>query len=88
MAAPERLISQKRSLDYALVWLCKRLMAKYDIPPDRVVRHCDVRDTECPGDRFPFAWLQAKISQPIRTVLTTETQRHRDPVLGTADKHG
>jgi hypothetical protein len=69
----------------SLVWLCRRLMAKYDIPPDRVVRHCDVRDTECPGDRFPFAWLQAEIRQPTRTVFTTETRRHGVPAFGTAD---
>ena len=67
--------------------LCERLMAKYDIPPDRVVRHCDVRGTECPGDRFPFAWLRGELSRPNRTVLTTEITRwrgyprHRDPVM-------
>jgi len=71
----------------SLVWLCERLMAKYDIPPERVVRHCDVRDTECPGDRFPFAWLRGELSRPNRTVLTTEITRwrgyprHRDPVM-------
>jgi hypothetical protein len=47
----------------SLVWLCGRLMAKYHIPPDRVMRHCDVRETACPGDRFPFAWLQASLQQ-------------------------
>ena len=23
---------------------------------------CDVRDTECPGDRFPFTWLQTELT--------------------------
>jgi hypothetical protein len=45
----------------SLVWLCERLMVKYQIPPDRVIRHCDVGDTECPGDRFPYAWLQRQL---------------------------
>src|SRR5438094_9478073 len=40
----------------SLLWLCGRLMRKYSISPERVVRHCDVRDTACPGDRFPFPW--------------------------------
>ena len=42
-------------------------------------RHCDVRDTECPGDRFPFAWLRGELSRPNRTNFTTETQRHGGP---------
>jgi N-acetylmuramoyl-L-alanine amidase len=46
----------------SLLWLCGRLMAKYGISPDHVVRHSDVRDTACPGDRFPFLWLQAQLS--------------------------
>jgi N-acetyl-anhydromuramyl-L-alanine amidase AmpD len=58
---------------HSLVWLCERLMAKYDIPPDQVVRHSDVRETECPGDRFPFAWLQQEISRP--KIATTERGR-------------
>lgn len=45
----------------ALLWLCGRLTGKYGIPPDRVVRHSDLRDTVCPGDRFPFLWLQAQL---------------------------
>jgi hypothetical protein len=39
----------------ALVQLCGRLMGKYDIPLQRVMRHSDVASTRCPGDRFPFA---------------------------------
>jgi N-acetylmuramoyl-L-alanine amidase len=45
----------------SLLWLCGRLMGKYDIPPERVVRHSDVRDTPCPGDRFPYLWLQQQL---------------------------
>jgi N-acetylmuramoyl-L-alanine amidase-like protein len=45
----------------SLVWLCVRLMVKYHIRPERVIRHCDVGDTECPGDRFPYAWLQRQL---------------------------
>lgn len=50
----------------SLVWLCGRLMTKYHIPPDRVMRHCDVRETACPGDRFPFTWLQASLQYQWR----------------------
>lgn len=38
----------------ALVSLSRRLMARYHIPVNRVLRHSDVARTECPGDRFPF----------------------------------
>ena len=39
----------------ALAELCRRLQARYDIPPGNVRRHRDVMSgTECPGDRFPF----------------------------------
>ncbi len=37
--------------------LCRKLMNKYDIPLQRVLRHSDVGTTRCPGDRFPFAAL-------------------------------
>jgi len=46
----------------SLVWLCERLMVKYHISPDHVIRHCDVGDTECPGDRFPYAWLRCQLT--------------------------
>jgi N-acetylmuramoyl-L-alanine amidase len=34
--------------------LCSRLRAQYNIPLSRVVRHRDVAQTQCPGNRFPF----------------------------------
>jgi hypothetical protein len=46
----------------SLLWLCGRLMRKYSIPLERVVRHCDVRDTLCPGDRFPYYWFQRQLA--------------------------
>src|SRR5580700_8157632 len=42
--------AQKRSL----VTLCESLMSKYHIPPENVRRHRDVRETWCPGNRFPY----------------------------------
>ena len=41
----------------AVTELCRRLMTKYDIPLQRVLRHSDVGTTRCPGDRFPYAAL-------------------------------
>jgi N-acetylmuramoyl-L-alanine amidase len=46
----------------SLLWLCGRLMGKYGIAPQQVIRHSDVRDTLCPGDRFPYLWLQGQLS--------------------------
>ncbi len=49
----------------ALTALCLALMEKYDIPPERVLRHRDVGQTECPGDRFPFAALQRALREGV-----------------------
>jgi N-acetylmuramoyl-L-alanine amidase len=49
----------------SLVKLCRRLRAKYNIPLQHIVRHSDISDTECPGDRFPFSVVLAEL-QPRR----------------------
>jgi N-acetylmuramoyl-L-alanine amidase len=38
----------------SLVRLCRRLRTKYRIPRRNIVRHSDISNTECPGDRFPY----------------------------------
>jgi N-acetylmuramoyl-L-alanine amidase len=39
----------------ALIDLCRRLRARYQIPEERILRNSDVNaGTESPGDRFPF----------------------------------
>lgn len=38
----------------SLVRLCLRLMDRYNIPLQHIVRHSDISSTKCPGDRFPF----------------------------------
>jgi len=38
----------------ALQDLCRKIMARYHIPPNNVLRHSDVSQTHCPGDRFDF----------------------------------
>lgn len=48
----------------AVTELCRSLMAKYDIPLQRVLRHSDVGTTRCPGDRFPFAALLRALQGP------------------------
>jgi hypothetical protein len=45
----------------ALVKLCRRLRAKYNIPLQHIVRHSDISHTECPGDRFPFNVVLAEL---------------------------
>lgn len=62
----------------SLVWLCERLMAKYQIPPERVVRHCDLRDTACPGSRFPYAWLCQQLSAVSSQQSAVSDQRSAD----------
>jgi len=34
--------------------LVKELMRKYEIPPERVLRHKDIVQTKCPGKNFPW----------------------------------
>ncbi|MDH7571220.1 MAG: peptidoglycan recognition family protein [Armatimonadota bacterium] len=46
--------------------LCGELMHRYRIPPGRVLRHADVGDTLCPGDRFPFQALQQSLRRGTR----------------------
>jgi lipid-binding SYLF domain-containing protein len=41
----------------SLVRLCFRLMDRYNIPLQHIVRHSDISSTKCPGDRFPFSSL-------------------------------
>jgi N-acetylmuramoyl-L-alanine amidase len=38
----------------SLVRLCRGLRRRYKIPVQHIVRHSDVANTQCPGDRFPF----------------------------------
>jgi N-acetylmuramoyl-L-alanine amidase len=38
----------------SLVRLCRQLRRRYNIPLQHIVRHSDVANTQCPGDRFPF----------------------------------
>lgn len=45
----------------ALVKLCVKMIRKYDIPLDHVKRHSDVWQTWCPGERFPYAEVMARI---------------------------
>jgi hypothetical protein len=42
----------------ALLRLTRWLMARYDISPDRVMRHGDAKSTACPGRNFPWSRYQ------------------------------
>jgi N-acetylmuramoyl-L-alanine amidase len=39
----------------SLIRLCQRLMLRYHIRVDHVLRHSDIAATKCPGDRFPVS---------------------------------
>jgi lipid-binding SYLF domain-containing protein len=43
--------------------LTTRLMHRYHIPVQNVLRHSDVSNTRCPGDRFPFSHLVAHLKR-------------------------
>ncbi|MBI4358916.1 MAG: N-acetylmuramoyl-L-alanine amidase [Candidatus Omnitrophica bacterium] len=47
----------------SLVFLVNTLMAHYRIPPERVIRHRDVpgKNTECPGNHFPWAEFKRRL---------------------------
>ena len=38
----------------SLIRLCHRLMLRYHIPANHIVRHSDIAATKCPGNGFPF----------------------------------
>ncbi|HYG97771.1 MAG TPA: N-acetylmuramoyl-L-alanine amidase [Terriglobales bacterium] len=46
----------------SLYALSKRIMQRYGIPPERVLRHSDVANTNCPGDRFPFPAVKKQLA--------------------------
>ena len=45
----------------SLIRLCERLMLRYHIRANHIVRHSDIVATECPGDRFPFSALLKRL---------------------------
>jgi len=47
----------------ALISLCERLMSQYHIPPERILRHWDTKKTWCPGRRFPYRAIMARLRQ-------------------------
>lgn len=52
-------LDQMRSLHQ----LCNRLRRRYGFALSEIRRHCDVnKETECPGDRFPYQFLMAELS--------------------------
>jgi N-acetyl-anhydromuramyl-L-alanine amidase AmpD len=48
----------------AVVNLTRWLMERYAITPDRVLRHCDVKQTCCPGRQFPWSRFVSDVSAP------------------------
>ena len=59
----ERAVPRKEQMD-ALVWLIGDIRRRLgqDIS---VIRHSDVMATACPGRLFPWAELQARLTQPV-----------------------
>jgi hypothetical protein len=47
----------------SLVRLCQRLIVRYHIRVDHIVRHSDTAATKCPGDRFPFSALLKQLQR-------------------------
>jgi N-acetyl-anhydromuramyl-L-alanine amidase AmpD len=47
----------------SLVSLCESLMSRYHIRPENVRRHRDVRETWCPGNRFPYGEILAQLKE-------------------------
>jgi lipid-binding SYLF domain-containing protein len=45
----------------SLLQLCRRLRQRYNIPLQHIVRHSDISNTKCPGDRFPFRMIMDQL---------------------------
>jgi lipid-binding SYLF domain-containing protein len=50
----------------SLLQLCRRLRKRYNIPLQHIVRHNDISNTECPGDRFPFRMILDQLQRGPR----------------------
>ena len=51
----------------SLIALCERLMSEYHFGPDHVLRHRDTKQTWCPGRRFPYAAVIARLREYAAT---------------------
>lgn len=63
----------------ALVELCEKLMVRYHIDVSHVKRHRDLKQTACPGDRFPYGWLIARLSDHTQTERVATRGNHTVP---------
>lgn len=54
------------------VELYRYLMKEYNIPIERVGRHCDYRATNCPGKYFPWKALMSELSGKNKTEIKSE----------------
>jgi N-acetyl-anhydromuramyl-L-alanine amidase AmpD len=50
----------------SLVRLCRQLRRRYRMPLQNIVRHGDIANTECPGDRFPFRSILHQLQKAPR----------------------
>jgi hypothetical protein len=55
----------------SLIRLCQRLMLRYHIRANHIVRHSDISATRCPGNRFPFSAFLKKLQ---RTTFKTSNR--------------
>jgi N-acetylmuramoyl-L-alanine amidase len=49
----------------SLVQLCRRLRRRYNIPLQNIVRHSDISNTQCPGDRFPYNAILDRLKHSV-----------------------
>jgi lipid-binding SYLF domain-containing protein len=49
----------------SLVRLCRRLRYRYNIPVQHIVRHSDIANTQCPGDRFPYRLILSQLQRRL-----------------------
>lgn len=61
--------------------LCREIMARYRIPPERVVRHFDVNGKHCPAYMMdPAAWASFKARLEGKRLDNTPSPAHREGV--------
>lgn len=68
-----------------LVELTKNLMAKFKIPPERVIRHFDATGKSCPGSWSKNNWSQWwKFKEDIKKPIEWKIDLSRDSEFGTS----
>jgi len=74
-------VAPTRSQVEATICLIEKLIDKYNIPLENVLRHRDVNQTYCPGSRFPYGFIMGRLKAYVAS------RNHRSPPIAQLGDH-